>query len=100
MEEIIQRADGVSISTAADQAAGGGESPASALHYEVVVARLDLGSEAVGAGALLLSAAELQRAARVRFERDRRRFIAARARLRQLLARRLAGSPETIEVLY
>jgi 4'-phosphopantetheinyl transferase len=94
-----QRADGVSISTAADQAAGGGEIPASALHFQVVVTRLDLAPEAVRAHAALLSAAERQRAVRFRLERDRRRFIVARARLRKLLAERLTAAPEAIELV-
>jgi len=97
---MFQRADSVWISTAADQAAGGGEIPASALHFQVVVTRLDLAPEAVRACAALLSAAERQRAARFRFGRDRRRFVVARARLRELLAERLAVPPGAIELAY
>jgi len=64
------------------------------------VVRLDLAPEAVHARVALLSAGERQRAARFRFERDRRRFVAARALLRELLAERLAARPETIELVY
>jgi hypothetical protein len=65
---------------------------------EVMVARLDEPTEAVAALAGSLSEEEASRAARLRFERDRRRFIVARARLRQLLAARL--SPEAVEFVY
>lgn len=44
--------------------------------------------------------AERLRAGRFVFERDRRRFVVARARLRQLLAARLDASPDAIELVY
>ena len=56
---------------------------------DVVVARLDVEADAIDASAALLSDVELQRASRFAFERDRNRFIVARARLRELLAERL-----------
>jgi 4'-phosphopantetheinyl transferase len=67
---------------------------------EVVVTRLVAGSETVRASALVLSDAERQRASRFAFDRDRRRFIVARARLRQLLAVRLGVRPESVEFAY
>lgn len=47
-----------------------------------------------------LSEAERQRAGRFRFDRDRRRFIVARARLRELLAARLGVRPRSVELVY
>lgn len=67
---------------------------------EVVVARLDPKPEAVRALALWLSCAERQRARRFHFNRDRRRFIVARARLRQLLGARLGVAPESVDLAY
>ena len=67
---------------------------------EVVVARLNEPTESVAALSGSLSEEEASRAARLRFERDRRRFIVARARLRQLLAARLGVSPEAVEFVY
>jgi 4'-phosphopantetheinyl transferase len=67
---------------------------------EVVVTRLDVGLEAVRAATALLSDAERQRASRLVFDRDRRRFTVARARLRQLLAARLGVRPESVELAY
>ena len=60
---------------------------------EVVAARLNQGSEALRAMWELLTEAERRRALRLRFERDRRRFVVARARLRELLAERLGARP-------
>jgi len=65
---------------------------------EVVVARLDLEPDALGALAGLLRAPERQRACRFRFERDRRRYVVARARLRQLLAARLGTQPASVRL--
>jgi 4'-phosphopantetheinyl transferase len=65
---------------------------------EVVVAWLDERAQGVGAMAAWLSEAERQRASRLRFERDRRRFIAARSRLRELLAERVGTRPEALEL--
>jgi 4'-phosphopantetheinyl transferase len=67
---------------------------------EIVVTRLDVGSEVVRASAALLSDAERQRANRFVFDRDRRRFTVARARLRRLLSARLGVRPESIELVY
>src|SRR5207302_4319364 len=65
---------------------------------EVIVARPDVGSEAVSASARLLSDLERARAGRFAFEPDRNRFIVARALLRQLLAARLGVRPEAVEL--
>lgn len=67
---------------------------------EVVMARLNAGPEEVRSLRARLSDAERQRAGRFRFERDRRRFIVARARLRELLAARLGVRPEAVELVY
>jgi 4'-phosphopantetheinyl transferase len=67
---------------------------------EIVTIRLDTRPETVRALAELLSAEELRRADRYDFDRDRRRFIVARARLRQLLAPRLMTQPEAVELVY
>ena len=67
---------------------------------EVVVSHLAVGSAAVRASLVLLSDDERHRASRFVFERDARRFIVARARLRQLLAARLGVRPESIELVY
>ncbi len=67
---------------------------------EVVVARLDVDPETVHALAGSLSGEERQRACRFRFERHRRRFIVARARLRQMLAARLGSRSPSVELAY
>ena len=65
---------------------------------EVIVARPDVGADAVSASAQLLSDEERTRAARFAFEPDRRRYIVSRALLRQLLGARLGISPEAVEL--
>jgi 4'-phosphopantetheinyl transferase len=60
--------------------------------------RLDVAPERLRLLATRLARGERERAARFRFERDRRRFIAARARLRELLGARLGAAPEAIEL--
>lgn len=67
---------------------------------EIVVARLDTGPEDTRSLESCLSDAERERAARFRFERDRRRFVVARARLREELAMRLGVRPEAVEFAY
>src|SRR4051812_37838112 len=67
---------------------------------EVVVAGLDPGPQNARALSLWLSPAEHGRADRFRFARERRRFVVARARLRELLAARLGTAPESIEFTY
>jgi 4'-phosphopantetheinyl transferase len=62
---------------------------------EVVVVRLDLEPERD-----TLSPTERHRARRFRFERDRRRFIVARGRLREELAARLGVRPERVALEY
>ena len=73
---------------------------ASASDYELYTTRLDLTPRTVRALAELLSEDEQQRASRLVFQRDRARFIVARARLRQLLGARLGVSPAAIEFSY
>src|SRR5687767_15081668 len=67
---------------------------------EVVMAGLDPGPEAVARLADWLCDAERQRAARFRRACHRRRFVVARARLRQLLGQRLDVRPDSIEFTY
>jgi 4'-phosphopantetheinyl transferase len=67
---------------------------------KIWLARLDLEAEQVRQCALLLPPDELLRADGNRFERDRRRFIVARATLRKLLGGCLAVAPETITFAY
>jgi 4'-phosphopantetheinyl transferase len=66
----------------------------------VVVSRLAVGPDAVTAAAGLLSDAERRRAGRFTCQPSRRRFIVARARLRQLLGARLGVGPESVELVY
>jgi 4'-phosphopantetheinyl transferase len=71
---------------------------------DIVTVRLDPPPAALPAvlraAWLDLSPEEQDRASRFRFERDRRRFIVARARLRQLLAERLGSTPRSIQLAY
>jgi 4'-phosphopantetheinyl transferase len=67
---------------------------------EVIVTRLDVRSEALRAGAAVLTDEERDRARRFVFDRDRDRFIEARACLRQLLAARLGTPPDSVELVY
>jgi 4'-phosphopantetheinyl transferase len=70
------------------------------VYFELVVARLDESAEGVAALATHLSRSETDRAARLRFERDRRRYTVARGRLRELLASRLDADPGALEFVY
>lgn len=63
----------------------------------VVAERLDVDGETFAALSSWLSRDEMERARRCHFDRDRRRFIVARARLRELLATRLGISPDAVE---
>lgn len=67
---------------------------------ELATIYLDQTPAAVNEAALLLSAAEQQRASRFAFAQDRRRFVVARAQLRRLLGARLQVHPEAIEFVY
>jgi len=67
---------------------------------EVMAARLDTRDEAVREAAAWLSQAERLRAARFVRECDRRRFVAARALLRELIGERLGLRPEKVELVY
>ncbi len=60
--------------------------------------RLDLAPGAVDALAGCLRDDERQRAWRFRLARDRRRYVVARGRLRQLLAARLGSHPRAVEL--
>jgi 4'-phosphopantetheinyl transferase len=63
-------------------------------------ASLDRPTSAIEALAQLLAADEQQRAARFRFESDRRKFIVARGLLRSILARYLDIPPDQIQFSY
>ena len=67
---------------------------------DVVGTPLKVEAEAVYASAALLSDGERQRASRFAFDRDRNRFIVARAWLRRLLAERLDVEPGSVEFAY
>lgn len=65
--------------------------------HELVVHSLDVAARPLVG---LLSADERARAARFAFDRERRRYIVARARLRQLLGERLGAAPESLQFVY
>lgn len=67
--------------------------------FELFVTRLDLGPEAVRAATALLPEEERRKAGRFAFDRDRRRFVVARAGLRALLAARLGIRPESVGLM-
>jgi len=62
------------------------------------MSRLGVAPDVVVACSAVLSESERQRALRFKVDRDRRRFIVARARLRQLLAAKLGVDPREIEL--
>lgn len=64
----------------------------------VLCARLDAEPDRVAALAAWLSPDELERAGRCHFERDRSRFIVARAFLRELLGECLGVAPDAVEL--
>ena len=66
---------------------------------ELVVRSLDIGESALQRAAECLSPGERARAERFAFQRDRKRFVAARAGLRGLLASRLDCRPEAVEIV-
>jgi len=67
---------------------------------ELAITCLDVGAGELRAAAALLSDAERERAARFAFQHDCRRYIVARARLRELLGARLAVQPQAVEFSY
>ena len=69
-------------------------------HFEATVIRLEENFEEIRALRKLLSDTERRRADHFAFDRDRNRFIVARARLRELLATRLSVPPESVELTY
>jgi len=69
-------------------------------NIDVVVMPLMGAPEVVRASAAVLSDAERHRARRFVFDRDSRRFVVARARLRELLAERLGVRAHQVEFEY
>lgn len=74
--------------------------PRAAEDFEVALARLEASPDEVRALLVHLSAQERQRAARFFFERHRRRYVVARAMLRELLGARLGLRPGAVELAY
>jgi 4'-phosphopantetheinyl transferase len=69
-------------------------------HFDATVIGLDKDIEEVRALRKLLCDSERRRADRFVFDRDRNRFIVARARLREMLSTRLSVRPESVELTY
>jgi len=67
---------------------------------EVVAFTLDAEPDVIHALGDCLNEAEWQRAAELRLERDRRRFIATRGQLRHVLASRIGIAPSEIDLKY
>jgi 4'-phosphopantetheinyl transferase len=65
---------------------------------EVIVTQLHAEPASIERLAAALSQAERERAARLRFGADRRRYIATRAKLRELLGARCGAPPETLRL--
>jgi 4'-phosphopantetheinyl transferase len=78
----------------------GGADAFSGEHFEATVIRLERDIEEIRALRRLLSDTEQRRADGFVFDRDRNRFIVARARLREMLATRLGVRPESVELTY
>ena len=76
--------------------------PAALIDSSVTVWHVSLAEPpaVVARAAALLSADELARAARFHFDRDRKRFVLARAALRLILASRLNTKAETLRFVY
>ncbi len=66
----------------------------------VFVAELDVPGHELVAARAILSASELERAGRFVFEKDRNRYIVARATLREILGVHLDVAPEMLEFSY
>lgn len=77
-----------------------GPMPHAGLECEVVLARLDASPNELRALEACLSPDEVRRADRFFFQRHRRRYVVARARLRQLLGERLGLAPQEIALVY
>jgi 4'-phosphopantetheinyl transferase len=73
---------------------------ATTAEVRVQVQSLDASAAEIARLAALLAPEELERATRFHFERDRNRFIVARARLREILSSDLNQAPEKIEFFY
>lgn len=73
-------------------------SPAHPRAADLVVARLDCSPLAVANALYVLVEEERERAARFLAERERRRFLVARATLRRLLGERLGVSPRAVRL--
>jgi len=67
---------------------------------EVVVVDLDVPDSEKAEARMLLSGEERRRADQFIFERDRNRYVVARAWLRKLLGERLETNPEAVEFCY
>nr|QIG92110.1 4'-phosphopantetheinyl transferase superfamily protein [Bradyrhizobium sp. 6(2017)] len=67
---------------------------------EVLAFALDAEPDVVRATGVCLNDEERRRAAGLRLERDRRRFVVARGQLRRVLASRLGLSPSDVEFEY
>lgn len=67
---------------------------------EVLAFALDVEPDIVGATGFCLNDEERRRAAGLRLERDRRRFVVARGQLRRVLASRLRIAPSVVEFEY
>lgn len=65
---------------------------------QIVVAWLDPEPDSPGRSAASLSAAERERAARFRSAADRRRFVVAHSKLRELLGARCGTPPESLQL--
>jgi len=72
--------------------------PVAAPPVELLVASLEADPRALSACRSILSPGERERADRFHFDRDRRRFTAARATLRRVLAERTGTPPESLAI--
>ena len=68
--------------------------------FEVLVEQLNIDTRTVDKAEMLLSDDERARSRRFVFDRDRKHFIVARAKLRKMLSERLGLRPESVEFAY